>query len=136
MTASEDQIVVCQSNAGERGEVIENVVLFTKTRKDLKVAGVTSQHFKRSLPHRVISEADVKAFNAHCPQQDVRCNEIFHDHFLIVDDKDLCLIAESLKNLGRKRFGFTQMDSGEIHRIKKSALTVGGKARERGNVDH
>jgi hypothetical protein len=41
---------------------------------------------------------------------------------LIVDDKDLYLIGASLKDLGKKCFGFTKMDSREIPRIKKAAF--------------
>jgi hypothetical protein len=41
---------------------------------------------------------------------------------LIVDDKELYLIGASLKNLGKKCFGFTKMDAGEIERIKKAAF--------------
>ena len=46
-------------------------------------------------------------------------NEIVvHDRFLILDDKELYLIGASLKDLGKKCFGFTKMDAGEIPRIK------------------
>lgn len=36
--------------------------------------------------------------------------------------KELYLIGASLKDLGKKCFGFTKMDVGEIERIKKSAF--------------
>ena len=42
----------------------------------------------------------------------------FHDRFLIIDDKELYLIGASLKDLGKKCFGFTKMDAGEIVAIK------------------
>ena len=42
----------------------------------------------------------------------------FHDRFLIIDDKELYLIGASLKDLGRKCFGFTKMDAGEISGIR------------------
>ena len=48
-----------------------------------------------------------------------------NDRFLIVDDKELYLIGASLKDLGRKCFGFTKMDKGEIRRIKKEAFRTG-----------
>ncbi len=48
-----------------------------------------------------------------------------NDRFLIVDDKELYLIGASLKVLGRKCFGFTKMDKGEILRIKKEAFGAG-----------
>ena len=40
--------------------------------------------------------------------------ENFHDRFLVVDDRELYLIGASLKDLGKKCFGFTKMDSAEI----------------------
>ena len=42
----------------------------------------------------------------------------FHDRFLIIDGKELYLIGASLKDLGRKGFGFTKMDAGEIAGIR------------------
>ncbi len=62
--------------------------------------------------------------NAQYPKLAVRYNETFHDRFLIVDEKELYLIGASLKDLGRKCFGFTKMDAGEIARIKKSAFAM------------
>ena len=59
------------------------------------------------------------------PQLAARCNGICHDRFLIIDDKELYLIGASLKDLGRKCFGFTKMDAGEIRRIKRSAFGEG-----------
>ena len=40
------------------------------------------------------------------------------DDSLILDDKELYLIGALLKDLGKKCFGFTKMDAGEIPRIK------------------
>ena len=51
-----------------------------------------------------------------------------NDRFLIVDDRDLFLIGASLKDLGRKCFAFTKLDSGEIRRIKKEAFAAKAKA--------
>ena len=47
-----------------------------------------------------------------------------NDRFLIIDDKELCLIGASLKDLGSKCFAFTKLDAGEIRRIKKSAFAA------------
>ena len=43
---------------------------------------------------------------------------IFHDRFLVIDDKILYLIGASLKDLGWKCFAFTQLDSAEIPNLK------------------
>ena len=101
--------------------------LFVKKRKGVKVTIFTSEHFdKKHVPHRKISDADIKTFNAQYPKLAVRYNESFHDRFLIIDDKDLYLIGASLKDLGRKCFAFTKLDAGAIRRIKKSAFVVEG----------
>ena len=102
--------------------------LFSKKRKGVKVTVITSEHYdKKHVPHRKISDDDVKTFNAQCPKLAVRYNESFHDRFLIVDDKELYLIGASLKDLGRKCFAFTKLDPTEIRRIKKSAFAAGAK---------
>ena len=43
---------------------------------------------------------------------------ISHDRFLVVDDRELYLIGASLKDLGKKCFGFTRMDPAEIPGLK------------------
>ena len=40
------------------------------------------------------------------------------DRFLVVDDCDLYLIGASLKDLGKKCFGFTKMDAAELPGLK------------------
>ena len=103
----------------------ETLDLFSKKRKGVKLTIFTSEHYdKKHVPHRKISDADIATFNAQYPHLAVRYNESFHDRFLIVDDKDLYLIGASLKDLGKKCFGFTKMDAGEVERIKKAAFGV------------
>ena len=103
----------------------ETLDLFAKKRKGVKVTIITSEHYdKKHVPHRKISDADIATFNAQYPHLAVRYNESFHDRFLIVDDKELYLIGASLKDLGKKCFGFTKMDAGEIERIKKVAFWI------------
>ena len=97
--------------------------LFVKKRKGVKVTIFTSEHYdKKHVPHRKISDADIKTFNAQYPKLAVRYNESFHDRFLIIDDKELYLIGASLKDLGRKCFAFTKLDPAAIRGIKKSAF--------------
>ena len=99
--------------------------LFAKKRKGVKVTVFTSEHYdKKHVPHRKISDADVKTFNAQYPKLAVRYNESFHDRFLIIDDKELYLIGASLKDLGKKCFAFTKLDASEIRRIKKSSFAA------------
>ena len=103
----------------------ETLDLFAKKRKGVKVTIITSEHYdKKRVPHRKISLADITTFNAQYPHLAVRHNETFHDRFLIIDDKELYLIGASLKDLGKKCFGFTKMDAGAIRGIKKSAFAA------------
>ena len=98
--------------------------LFAKKREGVKVTIFTSEHYDRKhIPHRQISDADVRAFSKQYPKLSVRYNELFHDRFLIIDDRELYLIGASLKDLGGKCFGFTKMDPREIRRIKKTAFS-------------
>ena len=99
--------------------------LFTKKREGVRLTIFTSEHYDRKhVPHRKISPADVKTFNAQYPKLAVRYNETFHDRFLIIDDKELYLIGASLKDLGSKCFAFTKLDAADIRRIKKTAFAV------------
>ncbi len=114
----------------------ETLDLFAKKRKGVKVAIITSEHYdKKHVPHRKISPADIETFNAQYPRLAVRYNETFHDRFLIIDDKELYLIGASLKDLGRKCFGFTKMDAGVIRGIKKSAYVKAMGNRSAFGVD-
>ena len=98
--------------------------LFAKKREGVKVTIFTSEHYDRKhIPHRQISDADVRTFSKQYPKLSVRYNELFHDRFLIIDDRELYLIGASLKDLGGKCFGFTKMDPREIRRIKKTAFS-------------
>ena len=99
--------------------------LLAKKRAGVKVTIFTSEHFdKNHLPHRKISDADIKTFNAQYPKLAVRYNDSFHDRFLILDDKDLYLVGASLKDLGKKCFAFTKLDARDIRRIKKEAFAT------------
>ena len=98
--------------------------LFTKKREGVRLTIFTSEHFKKGVPKRLISPADVATFNTQYPKLAVRYNETFHDRFLIIDDKELYVIGASLKDLGSKCFAFTKLDTGEIRRIKKSAFAA------------
>ena len=65
-----------------------------------------------------LAPSDVTKFNEQYPTLSVKTSTAFHDRFLVLDDKELYLIGASLKDLGRKCFGFTRMDAGEIEGLK------------------
>ena len=97
---------------------------FARKRAGVKVTIFTSEHYDRKhVPHHKISDADALAFSKQYPKLIIRYNELFHDRFLIIDDRELYLIGALLKDIGGKCFGFTKMDSREIRRIKKAAFS-------------
>ena len=86
--------------------------MLAKKRKGVAVTLVTSPRGNKLAP------SDIAKFAAQYGVLDVRTSTAFHDRFLILDDKELYLIGASLKDLGKKCFGFTKMDAGEIPGIK------------------
>ena len=98
---------------------VETVDMLAAKQKGVSVLVVTSEHRDRKgNPRPKILPADVAKFNAQYPSLSLRFRENFHDRFLVVDDRDLYLIGASLKDLGKKCFGFTKMDPLEIPGLK------------------
>jgi len=98
---------------------VEMLDMLAAKQKGVAVTVVTSEHRDRKgNPRPQILPADVAKFNAQYPPLSLRFRENFHDRFLVVDDRDLFLIGASLKDLGKKCFGFTKMDTAEIAGIK------------------
>jgi hypothetical protein len=86
--------------------------MLAKKRKGVAVEVVASPRGNK------LAQSDIEKFNAQYGGLSLKTSAAFHDRFLIVDDKELYLIGASLKDLGRKCFGFTKMDVGEIAGIK------------------
>ena len=82
--------------------------MLAKKRKGVVVEVVTSPRGNK------LAASDIDKFNAQYGGLMVKTSTTFHDRFLILDGKELYLIGASLKDLGRKCFGFTKMDVGEI----------------------
>jgi len=94
--------------------------LLAKKRKGVSVEVVTSRRGNR------LAATDVAKFNAQYGGLSVRTSEAFHDRFLVIDDRELYLVGASLKDLGKKCFGFTKMDAGEIAGLKARIPTAHG----------
>ena len=86
--------------------------ILAKKRKSVSVDVVTSPRGNK------LAQSDIEKFNAQYGGLSLKTSAAFHDRFLIIDDKELYLIGASLKDLGRKCFGFTKMDAGEIVGVK------------------
>ncbi|MBO5941342.1 MAG: ORF6N domain-containing protein, partial [Kiritimatiellae bacterium] len=86
--------------------------MLAKKRKGVSVEVVTSPRGNK------LASSDIAKFTAQYGGLSDKTSMAFNDRFLIIDDKELYLIGASLKDLGRKCFGFTKMDSGEVAGIK------------------
>ena len=82
--------------------------MLAKKRKGVVVDVVTSPRGNK------LAASDITKFNAQYGGLSVKTSMAFHDRFLIIDDKELYLIGASLKDLGRKCFGFTALDKSNI----------------------
>ncbi len=78
--------------------------LFTKRKKDVACTCYT-QKLTKSL------QLDLKKHNQQYPPIELKALKTTHDRFLIIDEKELYHLGASLKDLGKKWFGFSRMDS-------------------------
>lgn len=86
--------------------------MLAKKRKGVLVRLVPSSRGNK------LAVTDIAKFNTQYGGLTVKESVAFHDRFLVLDDKELYLIGASLKDLGKKCFGFTRMDAGEIAGLK------------------
>ena len=85
--------------------------MLAKKRKGVVIEVVASPRGNK------LAASDITKFNAQYGGLSVKTSTAFHDRFLIIDDKELYLIGASLKDLGRKCFGFTALDKSNISDI-------------------
>ena len=90
---------------------IETLDMLAKKRSGVAVTIVTSKRGNK------LATSDISKFNTQYPSLTIKESEAFHDRFLILDNKELYLIGASLKDLGKKCFAFTKMDSSQIQSI-------------------
>ena len=65
---------------------------------------------------------DLEKHNQQYPPIEVREFKAAHDRFLIIDETDLYHIGASLKDLGKKWFGFSKMDIDLLSILEKVKL--------------
>lgn len=85
--------------------VDESVLTLLSKRKN----GVTANIYTRSIGKAF--QLDIDKHNAQYPPVNVKSFAQSHDRFLIIDNKELYHFGASLKDLGKKWFAFSQMDS-------------------------
>jgi len=88
------------------------LTLFSKRKK-----GVTLKILTKNLSKQFI--LDMQKFNEQFPPAEIKEFNFSHDRFMIIDDRDLYLFGASLKDLGKKWFGFARMDIGAAEILAK-----------------
>ncbi len=71
-------------------------------------------------PKTKLTAQDVQTFNAQYPTLTVNHTTKTHDRFLIIDNSTIYHIGASLKDLGKKCFGFSVLDSSFIPIVLKN----------------
>jgi len=79
------------------------LTLFSKRKE-----GVTLKILTRNVTKQL--QLDIQKFNKQFPPAEIKEFNHSHDRFMIIDDRDIYLFGASLKDLGRKWFGFSKMD--------------------------
>jgi ORF6N domain len=83
----------------------ETVLLLLTKRKTTTTATVYTKQIGKEL------QLDLKKHNEQYPAVEIKILAESHDRFLIIDEKYLYHIGASLKDLGKKWFAFSKMDS-------------------------
>jgi len=84
--------------------VDESVLLLLSKRATNCKANIYTKNITKQL------ELDLKKYNSQYPTIELKKFDLAHDRFLIIDDNDIYHIGASLKDLGKKWFGFSKMN--------------------------
>ncbi|HSW60950.1 MAG TPA: ORF6N domain-containing protein [bacterium] len=79
------------------------LTLFSKRKQ-----GVTLKILTKNLSKQL--QLDIQKFNEQFPPAEIKEFNHSHDRFMIIDDRNLYHFGASLKDLGKKWFGFSKMD--------------------------
>ena len=99
--------------------LIDNYVDITSLEMLAKKGKGVSLRIVTSKRGNELAASDIDKFNEQYGDLVVSFSSKFHDRFLIIDDKELFLIGASIKDLGKKCFAFTKLNSGEIAGLKE-----------------
>ena len=93
---------------------IDDTVLthFTKRNKNIKFS-IFTQKISKQL------QLDIKKHNEQYPSISIQTFKQAHDRFLVIDQKEIYHFGASLKDLGKKWFAFSKMDSASVSILTK-----------------
>lgn len=92
------------------------LTMFSKRKRGVKLKILTRNITKQK-------QLDVKKFNDQFPEAEIIEFNVSHDRFIIIDDKTIYLLGASLKDLGKKWFGFAKMDVNVREVLEKAGIT-------------
>lgn len=104
-------VFVCDliESAKNRIVLIDNDADYSSLQQlDKRSSGVSATIYTSDKNEKISN--DIKRHNLQYPSIDLKFYLKVHDRFLIIDDT-IYLIGASLKDLGKKLFGFTKMES-------------------------
>jgi hypothetical protein len=88
----------------------------------LTILGKKLESVKVTLLTKDISkqlELDIEKFNEQYPSIEARIFNLCHDRFLIIDNNEIYHLGASLKDLGKKWFAFSKMESDGFALLEK-----------------
>lgn len=108
-------IIKIIKEAKEKILIIDNYIddtileMLSKKNKEVEVVILTSNNCN-------LTKLDIEKFNKQYPILKLAKTSIFHDRFIVIDNKNLYHIGASLKDLGKKCFGVNRIE--DINFIK------------------
>lgn len=99
--------------AKKRLIVIDNYVdkitldILSKKNIDVTVLLITNENKSK------ITKTDINKFNKEYSSLKIIYTNIFHDRFIILDNKELYHLGSSLKDLGKKVFGISKIEDND-----------------------
>lgn len=108
-------IIKIIKEAKEKILIIDNYIddtileMLSKKNKEVEVVILTSNNCN-------LTKLDIEKFNKQYPILKLAKTSIFHDRFIVIDNKNLYHIGASLKDLGKKCFGINKIE--DINFIK------------------
>jgi len=93
--------------------VDESVLLLVSKRN----SGVEATIYTANVSEQL--RLDLKKFNAQYPEVKVKPFTKSHDRFLIIDSETVYHIGASLKDLGKKWFAFSKIETGALEMLTK-----------------
>ena len=100
---------------------VDKVTLDILSKKKVNVMVLLITDDKKSK----LTKTDIKKFNSEYPTLKIKYTNIFHDRFIIIDNKELYHLGASLKDLGKKVFGINKIeDISVLNQILKKVNVI------------